>query len=152
MIHTHSKKNAAFILLSVGTLALLISYFLPAFDARVVFSGYETVYIALVISFENFDGSFLSAAFYKIHMLLLGLHNFLLVGSIFLLRPLIAGRHKWLLLSTCISTINAIGFFFVNRYSINSGELYAGYYLWIFASLAIVAGLFLPRQSDEIKG
>ncbi len=38
-----------------------------------------------------------------------------------------------------------MGFYFVNRFSINSGELYAGYYLWVFASLLIVAGLFFAR-------
>lgn len=145
MSGNYKVRSVSGILFWAGILILLVSYFLPAFDARVVFSGYETVYIALIIPFEHFEGSFLSTAFYKMHMFLLGLHNALLIGSIILAKSLMAGRQKWLLIGISFSTINAIGFYFVNRFSINSGELYAGYYLWVFASLLIVAGLFSAR-------
>lgn len=72
MSGNHKVPNVSVMLLGAGTLILLISYFLPTFDARVVFSGYETVYIALIIPFEHFEGSFLSTALYKMHMFLLG--------------------------------------------------------------------------------
>lgn len=144
---SHKVLTKSGMLFGAGILTLLISYFLPAFDARVVFSGYETVYIALIIPFEHFEGSFVSTALYKTHMFLLGLHNALLIGSLILAKSIMAGKQKWLLLGLSFTTINAVGFYFVNRFSIDSGELYIGYYLWVFASLLIVAGLFSARFS-----
>jgi len=132
-------QKATYIIIS-GVVFYIISLILPSFmDLK----GYETLIVALIIPFEGSTYNL----FTSLHLLLLGIHNLLLIGTLAMARSLIEGRHQWLLWVLVISVLNVIGFFFFSVYENDISEVQIGYYIWALASLLILGGLFWRRQN-----
>lgn len=132
-------QKATYVII-LGFVFYIISLVLPAF---MDFKGYETLAIALMIPFEDSTYNL----FTSFHLLFLGIHNFLLIGTLAMARFLIEGRHQWLLWVLLISVLNVSGFFFLSVFEHGISDLQIGYYIWALASLFILGGIFWRQQN-----
>jgi len=139
-------KNLKNILFIAGLVLFLISFILPAFSDRFNVYGYQAAVMAFALPFQGglFDDFFIQIL-YRIHFLLLAIHNILLPVVVFLSAGLLAGKRQWLIKLYLLTTLNVLAFYVVNLYSPDYEVLLVGYYVWAVASVC-VAVPFVYKQ------
>ncbi len=121
-----------------GFFLFLFSMILPAYSEQINAYGFQAVIVALAGPFSaGWDSNIFHELFYRGHLLLLGLHNFILPATMFLFHKIKTGTYRWLALLFLISFLNTILFFFLNWFSADHEKLLIGYYVWVLAGLLV---------------
>jgi len=101
---------------------------LPAYSEQFNAYGFQTAIVALAGPFSaGWDSNIFHELFYRGHVLLLGLHNFILPATMLLFHKIKTGTYSWLAVLFLISILNTILFFFLNWFSVDHEKLLIGY-------------------------
>lgn len=149
------QENGIRLLLAFSALLYILSFFLPAYSIRLNLWGYECAYIAFGIAIStdiNINGGLFTQILTRGHFFLLGLHNIIVLACLFHFKKITAGYSRWLVNIFSFSILNTILFFFYNYFNdqMSSEPILTGYYVWVYASLAVLITLKWKGQAASI--